>query len=124
MAQQVCNNAVLMCIFGLGTTDFSSNKVSDVGVEGKIPAVITDKPIIKKFQACIAPTNKAFAASLYTVPGKCTPQFSPVWVSGSPSVVHDGTPALGTGSMLMCLTCPGGMLIAAVPGQGSMSVTS
>lgn len=127
MSMQVCNGAVLKCLFavppGISTlVVLPQNRV----LTSSQPAanIMDNKPMVNimPFGMCMSPTNPAFisatAAALGTpTPVPCVPATVAPWVPGSPTAMIGNMPALNQTSVLACALGTPGCISIMMPGQ-------
>lgn len=127
-AQHVCNNAVLMCTFGmapsaLGVLPLHRAKTS------MMPAanIMDNKPVvnIRPFGMCTSPSNPMVAAATAAAlgvltPVPCMPATVAPWAPGSPTVKLNQMPALNSTSKLNCMWA--GVISVSFPGQVTESI--
>jgi hypothetical protein len=123
MAQHVCNNALLMCSFGvapsaLGVLPLHRAKTSQMpaaNIMDHIPVVN-----IKPFGMCTSPSNPTVAAATAAAfgvltPMPCIPVTVTPWAPGSPTVKLNQFPALNSTSTLNCMWA--GVITVSYAGQ-------
>jgi uncharacterized Zn-binding protein involved in type VI secretion len=129
MSQQVVQGAMMMCSFGVAPASLTViPKGPPVKAGGPMAATIMDyAPManIAPFGMCTTPTNPQVAAATAAASGVLTPQpCIPVttapWVTGAPTVIINGSPALNNTSKLMCTW--GGVISITVPGQFTVNI--
>lgn len=123
MPQHVCNNAVLMCSFGLAPSALGVLPLNRTMTSNQPAANIMDHvPMvnIRPFGMCTSPANPAVAAATAAAlgvltPMPCVPATPAPWVPGSPTVMLGGLPALNNTCKLNCMWA--GVISVTFPGQ-------
>lgn len=123
MPKHVCNGALLNCSFGAAPSTMIVLPVHRTMTSNQPAANITDGvPLtnIQPFGLCAAPTNPAVIAATSAAlgvftPAPCVPATVPPWITGAPTVILDGMPALDDTSKLMCTWL--GVVTVSFPGQ-------
>lgn len=127
MSMQVCNGAMLKCLFavppGISTlVVLPQNRV----LTSSQPAanIMDNKPMVNimPFGMCMSPTNPAFvsatAAAMGTpTPVPCIPVTPAPWMPGSLTVMVGNLPALNQTSVLACALGTPGCISIMMPGQ-------
>ena len=123
MAKQVCNNAVLMCSFGMAPSNLVVTPEKMVDTSFQPAANIMDHVPMKNimpFGACTSLANPQVAAATSAAlgvltPQPCIPNTPAPWTPGSPTVPLNYFSALNDTSKLMCVW--GGVISVQFPGQ-------
>jgi hypothetical protein len=124
MAKQVCSTAKLKCSMGASPGTFMVLPVPHMVDTSSNPAGNINDHIpmlnILPFGMCKSPANPAVAAATAAAMGvlqqmPCIPVTTSPWVSGAPTVLLDGAPALNDTSKLMCMWA--GVIEVTDPGQ-------
>ncbi len=126
MALQTIHTAQIQCSFGSLPVPLALSPEKRVLVSGRPAAVITDaRPLLNilPFGLCSCPANPTVAAASGlaaggVVPMPCIPAVLGAWISGKPSVLIGGVPALDSNSRLLCRY--GGVISIQIPGQFSV----
>jgi len=119
----VCNNAVLMCSFGMAPSAMGVLPLNRMMTSNQPAANIMDHiPIvnIRPFGMCTCPANPTVAAATAAAlgvltPMPCVPATTAPWMPGAPTVMLGNMPALDNTSKLMCMW--GGLIQVSFPGQ-------
>lgn len=121
--QHVCQNAVLMCTFGMAPSTLGMLPLHRMMTSNMLAATIMDfVPFVNimPFGMCTSPSNPTVAAATAAAMGVLTPMpcvpltVSP-WSPGSATVKLNNFPALNKTSMLNCTW--GGVISITFPGQ-------
>jgi len=110
VSELVCQNAMMLCSFGLAPAALNVTSQSDVLIDGLPVATIMDcQPIVnmQTFGMCISLANPAVAAATAAAGGvltpmPCVPATSAPWTPGSQSVKIGGIPAIDDACTCMC----------------------
>lgn len=125
----VCNGATLQCSFGLAPSPLCVVPISRTLVNSVPMANIMDNKSfvnILPFGMCSSMANPTVAAATAAAlgvltPMPCIPVTIAPWMSGSPTILVGGMPALTAQSKLMCNW--GGVIQIVFPGQVTTIVT-
>jgi hypothetical protein len=123
MAKQVCNNAVLMCSFGMAPSNLVVTPEKRINTSFQPAANIMDHISMKNimpFGVCTSLANPQVAAATSAAlgvltPQPCIPNTPAPWTPGSPTVLLKNFPALNDTSKLMCVWA--GVISVQFPGQ-------
>ena len=123
MAFPVSMGATCQCTFGMAPCVLAATSQQQA-VSGAMPlAVITDT-VLPTFGMCMSLANPAVAATVTPlgtyVPQPCVPAIVGTWVTGSPTVLIGGKPALNSTSQLTCAY--GGLIRIVTPGVFTVQV--
>lgn len=127
MALQVCMGAVLQCSFGAAPGVLvvtPENKVLGMTPDATIMDNIPMKNIMP-FGMCSCPANPTVAAATTAAlgvltPMPCIPVTPAPWITGSPTFLIAGKPALNDTSTLMCVY--GGVITITSAGQATVQI--
>jgi hypothetical protein len=129
MSIQVCNGATMQCTFGtLPSSLIVIPKGAPTAAGGPLAANIMDYiPFanIPPFGMCLSLANptvaSATAAALGVLtPMPCVPVIPAPWLTGSPTVLIGGSPALNNVSRCMCMWA--GVISILSPGQFTVQI--
>src|SRR6478735_4682825 len=106
----VCNGALMMCTMGMAPSTLVVLPTHKMLTGSQPAANIMDYiPLtnIMPFGMCMSPANPTVAAATAAAlgvltPMPCIPMTTSPWVTGAPTVLLDGMPALDQTSKLMC----------------------
>lgn len=123
MPQHVCNNAVLMCTFGMAPSTLGVLPLHRMMTSNQPAANIMDHiPMvnIRPFGMCTSPSNPTVAAATAAAMGvltpmPCIPATPAPWVPGAATVMLNQFPALDNVSKLNCIW--GGVISVTFAGQ-------
>ena len=123
MPQHVCNNAALMCSFGLAPSMLGVLPLHRMMTSNQPAANIMDHvPFvnIRPFGMCTSPSNPTVAAATAAAlgvltPMPCIPVTPAPWVPGAATVMVNQFPALDNVSTLNCVW--GGVITVTFAGQ-------
>ncbi len=128
MGQQVVMSGSMMCSFGAAPSTLVVTPENKVMVGNMPAATIMDNVPMKNilpFGVCSSLANPTVASATAAAQGvltpmPCIPVTSAPWVTGSPTVMIAGKPALNNTCKLMCNW--GGVIQINVPGQVQTNV--
>lgn len=109
MGMQVCAGAMLQCSFGAAPSALVVLPQNRVLTGPPDANIMDNKPLVNimPFGMCSSPANPAVAAATAAAlgvltPMPCVPVIPAPWITGSPTVLIAGMPALNNSSKLMC----------------------
>jgi hypothetical protein len=128
MPIQVCMGAMLQCSFGAAPSTLVVLPLNKTMAGGPPAANIMDnKPMVNvlPFGMCSSPSNPTVAAATAAAlgvltPMPCVPVLPAPWVTGAPTALIGGMPALDNSSKLMCAWA--GVIQIVNPGQTTVMV--
>jgi hypothetical protein len=128
MPFQVCMGAMLQCSFGAAPSTLVVLPQNKTMAGGPLAANIMDnKPMVNvlPFGMCSSPSNPTVAAATAAAlgvltPMPCVPVLPAPWVTGAPTALIGGMPALDNNAKLMCAWA--GVIQIVNPGQTTVMV--
>ncbi|MGI5883641.1 MAG: DUF4280 domain-containing protein [Candidatus Spyradocola sp.] len=123
MAFPVAMGATCQCTFGIAPCVLSMTSQQQT-ISGSLPLAVISDTMLPTFGMCTSLLNPAVAATVTPfgtyVPQPCSPVIVGTWVTGSPTVLIGGKPALNSTSQLTCAY--GGMIRILTPGVFTVQV--
>ena len=123
----VCGGAQLTCTFGTSPSVLNVLPENRTVTATPIATIMDNKPMVNvaPFGMCTSMSNPQVAAATAAASGvltpmPCIPVTTAPWVTGSPTVLIGGKPALNNSSKLMCSWA--GNISIVMPGTNNIQV--